>query len=586
MNRNRSRIVIIIAIVLIVLLAIGATFAVLYMTTDLFKSEKTLFYKYMAQNEKIGQVLDYSKLNEYNQKSESLPHTYEGSITFTESSSDTSTAIDNSQVNNLKLEIGGKSDPVKQNRSTDFKIKYGDSELFHLSAIKNEDLYGILSEEIITKYIAVKNENLKEFAAKIGINNTDVVPDKIKLDQYYNLFSITDEQKNDILEEYKSIFEENIPNENYQKQEEVPLLINNNNISTTTYSVTLTESDVYVIYKRFLEVSKNSQVITSLLQEKAKELGYNDTQISNLMQEYQKQIQENIDNIDIGSKDDEKEAVKIVLYTANKQLLKTELILNQNITTGIVFEDNGTQTKLIIISNEKTSTNQTSIEIIKNDTDEKFDFTITIDSIRNSEESKFVCKYEKNGSTTSNTIKDAMSFGINNGTTTYRVDYSNTEDYSANIDVQKLDSSNSVTLNSYPAEDIQNLLTAITTRIEQVIQEKKQLLQLSGVVLPGMNQGENLTTEELAAFNSQFMAYSGSDVAGANVKTLLTQIINSNTLYDNKKVAVNFRDYTDANDTQTLTDIESLINLATRYTVSLEYEQDGFINKIIIKENV
>ena len=584
MYRNKSRVIVIIAIVLVVLLAIGATFAVLYLTTDMFKSNKTLFYKYMGQNGKIGQVLDYSELDTYRQRSESLPHTFDGQVTYTQGSSENTQATENNLINNLKIEIKGKSNPKNQDKSLDLKLRYEDTDIFHVSTIKNNELYGILSEEIITKYIAVQNNNLNEFVSKLGFEATDIFPNKIEINEYDRLFKLTDEQKANILNVYQPIFMDNIPNENYTKQKEVPLLLNNNNITTTTYSVTLTEQELYVIYQNILETSKNSQVITDLIKEKAAILGYDNSQLNELVVNYQKAIQELIDNINIGEKTS-REAVKIILYTADKQLLKTDIIIYENTIIEVICDQSDTQAELDINVNQKNASNQAFVKIIKSFTNEKLEFGVTVNVIEDNDQYKAVLKIEKNGSSDASEIKNAISFGINDGNTTYRLDFTTTEDYSNSVDVEKLDTSNSVTLNNYQAEDIQNLMEAIITRLGQVFQEKITLLQSEGVVIPGLEQTNTISTQELTAFNSQFMTYSGSDVIGENVKTLLSEIINSNTLYENNKIAINYEQYQDVTDNETINTIGSLINSTSRYNITLEYGLEGFVNKIIIKVN-
>ena len=487
MDKSKSRIIIIIAIILIVFSAIGATFAVLYINTDLFKSEQEMFYKYMNQNKDIIEIFDISKLTEYSKKRESLPHTYESSLIYDVKNSETSTNTDNPQKGSLQLQISGKKDSIKNNESTDIKIKYGDTDLFHINSIKNDELYGILSEEIITKYIAVKNENLKEFLSKLGdystwlgIEDNNELPDKVQFNSCSELFSLTENQKKDIVNIYKSILNNNIPKESYKKQKDIPLLLNNNNINTTTYTLTLSESDVYVLLKNILETSKDSEVIINIIKEKARVLGYNNNQIDSLIKEYQEKIQGFIDDIVIGEKTED-EAVKVILYTANKQLLKTEIILYENTTVGLLYEQNDMQKKVNITVNKKDNTDQALIEIIRNISTEKYNVKITANLMINNSEFKIVCEIDSDIDVSSDKMKNSISLVLNNGTGVYRTDYNNSEDYSSNVEVDKLDSSNSVTLNNYAGEEIQKLMQAIEGRIGQVVQEKMQLLKSMNV---------------------------------------------------------------------------------------------------------
>ena len=58
--RNKKKILLIV-IPIVVVLIIVAVVAVLYFTTDLFKSNKELFWKYLAQNEDITNILKNDK---------------------------------------------------------------------------------------------------------------------------------------------------------------------------------------------------------------------------------------------------------------------------------------------------------------------------------------------------------------------------------------------------------------------------------------------------------------------------------------------------------------------------------------------
>ena len=50
MVTRKKRRVLIISLIIVVLVIIGIVLALLYLTTDMFKSSKTLFAKYVGQN--------------------------------------------------------------------------------------------------------------------------------------------------------------------------------------------------------------------------------------------------------------------------------------------------------------------------------------------------------------------------------------------------------------------------------------------------------------------------------------------------------------------------------------------------------
>ncbi len=597
MNKSKSRVILIIAIILIVISAIGATIAVLYINTDLFKSEKELFYKYMVQNDKVKKLISFSELDDYIKKSDSIAHAFDTSIKLYENNSE-NTASNNNEVNTFNIQINGKTMPVNQDKSIDLKLKYNDTDLFHASMIKNNDLFGILSEEIVTKYVAIENNNLKELAKKIGIENTDNIPNTFNTNIFNELFNLSEEQKTNIINVYKPILMDNIPDSNFTKQKDVPLLLNNNNISTTTYSLKLSNIELNNLIKNILIASKNSEVIINIIKDKARTLGYNENDLSVIVQTYQDNIQDILNHLNM--ENSENEAIRIVLYTSNKQLLKTDVMFDERTIYEFIFTQNDSQTILNVNMNQKDTTNQIIIQISKSLTADKKELDITINASGNDEQTEILVKAEKNGELESNVIKNTFSLGINNRQRTYRIDYTNTENYTENINIEKLNSSNSVTLNNYQGEDIKKLLEAIAGRMEQVIQEKINLLQSMNaslntpfsLFLNSTNVVEQsataMTSLEIQAFNSQFMPYSSSDAKAGDVKALISLIIASNTSFSDdssKQISLTYGQFVDVSNPQELKNISEAINTTLKYKISLSYSQEGIVNKIMIEEN-
>ena len=80
-QKKKSKIILILIILLVILtLLIGITYA--FFATDILKSNKNLFFKYMAQlgEEKEGFI--ETSLKEYFKKQKSAPYSNEGNISF------------------------------------------------------------------------------------------------------------------------------------------------------------------------------------------------------------------------------------------------------------------------------------------------------------------------------------------------------------------------------------------------------------------------------------------------------------------------------------------------------------------------
>lgn len=139
----------ILIITLIVILVLGcATFAALYFATDIFKSNKEIFCKYIAQM-KLAELGDDNRLkNETNSS--------KGIFSFRlEAEGET---IDEG------FEYSSESDPANKLGSSKIIIKQDGENKLTVDYLRNEDLYGLRFEDIINQYIVVENNNLKEFA--------------------------------------------------------------------------------------------------------------------------------------------------------------------------------------------------------------------------------------------------------------------------------------------------------------------------------------------------------------------------------------------------------------------------------------
>ena len=76
--KKRYLIMLIIAIVLII--ALGAGFAFAYFFTDIFRSNKELFSKYISQNLEIVGIFKDEDVKAYSEKQENTAYTSEGTI--------------------------------------------------------------------------------------------------------------------------------------------------------------------------------------------------------------------------------------------------------------------------------------------------------------------------------------------------------------------------------------------------------------------------------------------------------------------------------------------------------------------------
>ena len=175
MYYGKKKKIIIISVVIALVLILGGVGAYLFLATDLFKSSETLFYKYLVET---SGILKNSQLEEIDKLKQQSAYTTTGEATVSFVGADeTKQSLYDEMFDNLKITVNGKSNDSEQLSNTNLKLMYGTQELFNLDVAKNENIYGVKSDEIVTSYLGVKNENLQVLAQKLGISGN--IPNEI-----------------------------------------------------------------------------------------------------------------------------------------------------------------------------------------------------------------------------------------------------------------------------------------------------------------------------------------------------------------------------------------------------------------------
>ena len=136
MPRKKKKIIIIsIVVSLIILLTIGGVCIYLYLTTDAFKSNRTLFEKYLAQNFDVIQNIIQNKSNNIEEFLENNKYTSDisASINYSNNNNSTDSTSENNtdenqqtqtpnNINNLKLSINSQTDNSNQYDYKDIRL--------------------------------------------------------------------------------------------------------------------------------------------------------------------------------------------------------------------------------------------------------------------------------------------------------------------------------------------------------------------------------------------------------------------------------------------------------------------------------
>lgn len=468
MGRKKRILIIVLSIITVLILIIGGVLIYLNVATDAFKSPDELFYKYLYQNGSIADVFDTDLLDRYYQRIENNAYNGTGEITIKTGMNDNSesdTKEFDTLMNNLKLSYTTKSNLAEKKQETEATITYNDQEQFKFSVVQDNNNYGIKSDEVVYKYLKLKNENLRDIYTKLGVQDLESIPNQFnKID--YNIYkNMNAEDKATILSTYQNVLNKGILSNHYTKQAKVNLNFNGQSVVANAYSLTLTEEEISSLKISLLETLMTDELTLKYL-----------VQFLQLDSSYTVQIkqsiQEEIDNLK-REQIENNENVRITVYESNMQLLTT-----------IVETPEANYT----INNNVSETNQ-KVTIVKQSNDgNNINTTVTLE--RNTSDSSNSFKMEQISTTGETTTdRNAITVNLNGNVDTgnlelnvklenlignklNEINYTDKKEFSSSVDIEGLNDDNSVSLNDMTLEEINSLYKSIVERIQYLYNEK------------------------------------------------------------------------------------------------------------------
>lgn len=578
----------IIIISLISILVLGcATFAVLYFATDLFKSDKELFYKNISQMD-LSMIMDTTQSTKYQERLKTEKFKNEGSVSI---------GVNVGEEMNINESFNYTSQVDNANKLADSSVtisKEG-NDLLTINYLRNEDLYGLQFKDIVSQYIVAENNNLKEFAQKLGIQDVTNVPDKIDLSEYEYDYSaiLNEEELKQIYDRYMNIIIEQIPKENYSKVED-------------GYKLTIDLKTIQNVLIKVINELKNDEQVYNLVnsiistQDSSMKLDFEQYQeiFKQGIEELSDEIEENFNIIEIVAYKEGKIYIRIATDVVDggtgyiiASISKNEGKIVFSLTSG---DEDGESFNCIINKNIDTTENDIcEIELIAKEYGEEIG-NVNIEITRD-------------GNLESNNIKNSMLLNIiiPEEDLDINVEYSNNKTFDSAIEIEEFTSSNHAKINELDYIQISNLITNLNNIVTQktglnaiefvggagvgiistVTMDLPKTVMLTGVATGvGLNvalSGGLFTTAQNAVeetqnamesqaaelFNAQFSPYEGLQ-RGAIVKSLIQAIKASNSNNPDHSVM-----YTNIN-----------IEPSKAYNISFQKDSEGYINIVIIEE--
>lgn len=426
---KKKGLLIAIIIILVLLVLAGGTFAYLYFGTDLLKTDKQLFAKYLMQLGDEEKGLFPKALDDFLVKKETTTYQNNGELSSNYSLTDTNDTSMNEVINimnNSKIQFQGSVDNANLKREENITLSYPDSVSLPFKYKSEGDIYAIQADILSPSYIGIENNNLKELAQKFGTTDVSQIPDKIELNSIESL-NFTDEELKHINESYIMPIYNNLADEKFTTTE--------NADGTKTHILTLTYTEALNIYIQTLETLKNdTMMLNKIISINAEISGDNNLTVEKLSQT----IQDIIDG----------------LPNTNEK----RIIININQKDGI------TNNISVVVDN-------ITFAFTKSFNDENLSYNFNMFG----DENQSIGIQMSYTSLNTDNVQEYVSFSVNNlDGVNISYTYNNSVTFGA-VDIQPFNN-NVAILNNYTAEEIQALLLQCGTIISQT--NTRQMAQI------------------------------------------------------------------------------------------------------------
>ncbi len=346
-----------------------------------------------------------------------------------------------------------------------------------MNYLKDQDLYGLLFKDVVTQYVVVENNNLKEFVAKMGVENVDNIPNKIENAKISEILNY-DELKS-LFDKYLNTAIEAINEDNYSKIEKESISLGDKPTEASGYQIKLKSKDIQAILIEVLQKAKDDEQIFNLVNKlNSEDSTFEDYQnsINEILTQISGEISndENVDFATITVYKQGKNAVKLAIKIIVDETNSIELSLDK-VNAGLMLKYNNIDTSI--------GTSETSIVVTKTSNSEdqqNFEILITKKS-DNEEETQFNINLSRTGALTSNNVKFSISIPITDEDSSVNIQFNNTVNFSATPQSEEFNETNHLVVNNLSQEQINNLITNLGKRLSDKLKNDMFISSISNI---------------------------------------------------------------------------------------------------------
>ena len=604
MMPRKKRRAILISVIVVILIIIVAIFVALYMTTDMFKSNKVLFSKYTMQLlDNMNTILSEEHMTEVEEmlKNNKLSSDTIASIEYTENG-DTS-----NPVNTVQMNISGEKEETAGYDYKNITLTQNEGTIFGFEYIEDENMTGIRLDGI-RQYLStnIDNEDSNELNILYDIMHTDIK----------ELLTLTEEEARQLKDKYLEMIMNQLENANFSKQRGVTVEINGSQYNTNVYSITLTKEQFNNIYIGILENLQQETILLSKLEEVDNTINQcyefiQNGQTSNLRQEFIDTIEKNIQEIQNSNIGNDERTISV--FEADGVAISLSIDTEENFV-GIDVVNANENHFINVLGNEKTETEEA---------ENRFDFKIQKTAQKNNEETTIDYTVVEEGKETTNQCiltKKMENSNVNTSINLSRAVGENQLEVGIEQKIQAvnefkekeelIENENNIIFEKLNDEQKENVINNIeenaTNQINAVLQvvpwENIQNMLINVGLM--QRQAEDISSEgtitelERTRFNSNFEFFEGENITKERVQELIELVkgdlgdiritqYEEQTGGSQEKIPLQYRIVVERN-TDNSELAENFINYIeegryNNFSVTLEYDETtGLVNNIYV----
>lgn len=572
MNQKKNTKILLILIIIIVIIILAGV-GILVFATDIFKSDKEMFFKYMADIGDPKKGFIDEELKQYFEKKNNTPYNDEGEFSIN-ISCDPNTLSENLQknvdsTNNFNISFSGQVDTANSKAAQNISLNYSNDVKFPINYKQIENKIGLQTKYVGSKFVAIETEKLNKFSEDLDdVESYEEMVDKL---QKMEKVELTEDEKSHIKDTYITVINQQLEKDKFSKVKESDM---------SGYKLSLTGTDLQNVLVKLLETLKNDQTTVDKLNEYLK-IQKNSAKIT--ASQIDDAIKSIKDDTDFSDKNFE-----IAVYQKNRDVCKLVIETTEG-TIAIEKKIEGNQQN-IVVSYEMKEDKKSKISFSAN-----FENLESLQNIKENYELIMSLPEVAESSTTTDVDSEVV---------VYKYNFSNDVNFTDSATVEDFSSDNSLMLTDYDSDQVSSFLNAVVERISEVNEQQMGQLGLEasenpivniipsiGLYLGNMNVlnqvNSNMSEAEINNFNQKFEAYESTNLKGVTVKGLLSTISLNNqseeTSNEVKEINYNGEEY-EASE-QNITLIKGDIDTEKSYRVEFEKDQDtGLIYRAVINE--